>query len=80
MKIKGFIICFAVGLSLIGMAYCGSKMAKAGYGDSVIEIKVTDHSSYVVDRKFGLCFYEQKDGAFVIQIEGNICEELIHAR
>ena len=60
--------------------YFGSHRANAGYGDSISEIRVTDHSSYVIDKKFGLCFYEEKDGTFVIQIEGNICEELIHAR
>ena len=70
------------------LAYAGISKAATFIGfsereeaDDVIQVFVTNHSRYILDTRYYICFYETTNGAYgvsVVQItDENICVRMI---
>jgi len=55
-----------------------ARAEEAEVAQGVVQVRVTDHSRYVIDTRFDLCFYETTVpyGVSVVPLEEWQCEEL----
>lgn len=65
---------FIILLLFLGIPALCNKNARATdleYSDGVYAVRVTDHSSYIIDTRYGKCFYETmtQNGVGVVEID-----------
>lgn len=76
-SIAAVVILFLV----VGFAWCANNEAKADdreIADGVTQIMVTDHSRYIMDTRFDLCFYETTtvNGVSVVPLTPGQCKRM----